>query len=149
MYQLALGESSVGLIPRTAIIAEVTARSLTAPFPLPSPAGGGTVDFTMHVVEMRNGEKVLSEATYRACLLQVRGVLAGPSPVVHGSHSCCCGTSWCKRGLPWSAAAHQAGLAHAALSMGWPRTLFEPYSSETPGVFSSKHLQPHSSKACT
>ena len=35
------------------------------------PAGGGTVDFTMHVVEERNGGKVLSEATYRACLLQV------------------------------------------------------------------------------
>ena len=33
-------------------------------------AGGGTVDFTMHVVEMQNGRKVLSEATYRACLLQ-------------------------------------------------------------------------------
>jgi hypothetical protein len=29
---------------------------------------------TCIVVEMRNGEKVLSEATYRACLLQVRGV---------------------------------------------------------------------------
>jgi hypothetical protein len=34
-------------------------------------AGGGTVDFTMHMVEQRAaGHKVLSEATYRACLLQ-------------------------------------------------------------------------------
>lgn len=34
-------------------------------------AGGGTIDFTMHRVEDQAGSKVLSEATYRAMLLEV------------------------------------------------------------------------------
>jgi molecular chaperone DnaK (HSP70) len=34
-------------------------------------AGGGTIDFTMHQVEDQAGSKVLSEATYRAMLLEV------------------------------------------------------------------------------
>ena len=29
------------------------------------------MDLTLHLVEDRDGQKVLSEATYRACLLQV------------------------------------------------------------------------------
>jgi hypothetical protein len=44
-------------------------------------AGSETVDFTMHVVENHLGNKVLSEATYRACLLQVSG-LQGAAPAV-------------------------------------------------------------------
>jgi hypothetical protein len=33
-------------------------------------AGGGTVDFTVHKVEELEGQHVLSEATYRRCLLK-------------------------------------------------------------------------------
>jgi hypothetical protein len=44
-------------------------------------AGSETVDFTMHVVEDHLGNKVLSEATYRACLMQVSG-LQGGAPAV-------------------------------------------------------------------
>jgi hypothetical protein len=45
------------------------------------------VDLTMHLVEERDGQKVLSEATYRACLLQVGGHAAHASMQAgRGSH---------------------------------------------------------------
>ncbi len=38
-------------------------------------AGGGTIDFTMHEVLDQGGNKVLGEATHRAMLLDVSGLL--------------------------------------------------------------------------
>ncbi len=48
-------------------------------------AGGRTSKFTMHVVEEQLGKTALSEATYRAELLQVSGHGGGSSRA----------TSWC------------------------------------------------------